>query len=65
MAFTVAHARVLVTGGASGMGRIYAERAVAEHAESVTLWDIDALALDATASALSGSGTVISWPNRP
>ncbi|MBG6239273.1 short-subunit dehydrogenase [Mycetocola sp. CAN_C7] len=59
MAFTVAHARVLVTGGASGMGRIYAERAVREQAESVTLWDIDALALDETASALSGFGTVI------
>ncbi|MET1051393.1 MAG: SDR family NAD(P)-dependent oxidoreductase [Mycetocola sp.] len=59
MAFTVAHARVLITGGASGMGRIYAERAVREHAESVTLWDIDALALDATASALSGFGTVV------
>ena len=59
MAFTVAHARVLVTGGASGMGRLYAQRAVQEEAESVTLWDIDPLALDATASALSGYGTVI------
>lgn len=59
MVFTVANARVLITGGASGMGRLYAQRAVAEQAESVTLWDIDALALDATASALSGYGTVI------
>ncbi|MET0934251.1 MAG: SDR family NAD(P)-dependent oxidoreductase [Mycetocola sp.] len=59
MVFTVANARVLVTGGASGMGRLYAQRAVAEQAASVTLWDIDALALDATASALSGHGTVI------
>ncbi|MET4638957.1 SDR family NAD(P)-dependent oxidoreductase [Mycetocola sp. 2940] len=59
MVFTVANARVLVTGAASGMGRLYAQRAVAEQAASVTLWDIDALGLDATASALSGHGTVI------
>jgi all-trans-retinol dehydrogenase (NAD+) len=59
MAFSVAHAQVLITGGASGMGRLYAERAVREEARSVTLWDIDALALDATASALSGYGTLI------
>ena len=59
MAFTVAHAKVLITGGASGMGRLYAERAIREEAESVTLWDIDPLALDATASALSGYGTIV------
>lgn len=59
MVFTVANARVLITGGASGMGRLYAQRAVTEQAASVTLWDIDALGLDATASALSGHGTVI------
>lgn len=59
MAFTVAHAKVLITGGASGMGKLYAERAVREEAASVTLWDIDPLALDTTASALSGYGTVI------
>ena len=59
MAFTVAHAKVLITGGASGMGKLYAERAVREEAASVTLWDIDPLALDATAGALSGYGTVI------
>lgn len=59
MAFSVAHAKVLITGGASGMGRLYAERAVREGADSVTLWDIDALALDETASVLSGYGTLI------
>lgn len=59
MTFSVAHAKVLITGGASGMGRLYAERAVREGAESVTLWDIDALALDETASVLSGYGTLI------
>jgi all-trans-retinol dehydrogenase (NAD+) len=41
------------------MGRLYAQRAVQEQAESVTLWDIDALALDATASAMSGFDTII------
>lgn len=41
------------------MGRLYAQRAVQEQAESVTLWDIDPLMLDATASALSGHGTII------
>ncbi|MCP2030276.1 short-subunit dehydrogenase [Okibacterium sp. HSC-33S16] len=59
MAFTVANARVLITGGASGMGRLYAERAVREGALSVTLWDIEPLTLDSTASTLSGYGTVI------
>ncbi|GGE84308.1 SDR family NAD(P)-dependent oxidoreductase [Mycetocola zhadangensis] len=59
MAFTVANARVLITGGASGMGRLYAERAIREQARSVTLWDIDPLALDTTASALSGYGTIV------
>ncbi|PWC08527.1 SDR family NAD(P)-dependent oxidoreductase [Mycetocola zhujimingii] len=59
MAFSVANARVLVTGGASGMGRLYAERAIREGAGSVTLWDIDALALDTTASELSGYGTLV------
>lgn len=59
MAFTVSNARVLITGGASGMGKLYAERAVAEQAASVTLWDINPLSLDHTASALSGRGTVV------
>ena len=36
-----------------GMGRLYAERAVAEGATSVILWDRDAAALSSTASVLA------------
>lgn len=45
MTRTVRGARVLITGAAGGMGRMYAQRAVAEHAASVTLWDRDAASL--------------------
>ena len=53
MSRTVSGAHVLITGAAMGMGRLYAERAVAEGAKSVILWDRDAAALASTASALS------------
>jgi all-trans-retinol dehydrogenase (NAD+) len=53
MTRTVAGARVLITGAAMGMGRLYAERAVAEGATAVILWDNDAAALAGTASDLS------------
>ena len=43
---------MLITGAAGGMGRMYAERAVAERAASVTLWDRDTAALARTADAL-------------
>lgn len=49
---TVAGARVLITGAARGMGRLYAERAVAEGAKAVILWDSDAAALTSAAVAL-------------
>ncbi|WP_025158168.1 SDR family NAD(P)-dependent oxidoreductase [Leifsonia aquatica] len=52
MARTVRGARVLITGAASGMGRLYAERAVREGARAVVLWDRDAAALDALTAAL-------------
>ncbi len=52
MTRTVQGAKVLITGAAGGMGRMYAERAVAEHAESVTLWDRDAASLARTADEL-------------
>ena len=39
MTRTVRGARVLITGAASGMGRLYAERAVREGARAVVLWD--------------------------
>jgi len=50
---------VLVTGAAMGMGKMYAERAVAENAKAVVLWDVDEAALKATASALEGRGTAV------
>jgi short-subunit dehydrogenase len=44
---------VLITGAASGMGRLYAERAVDEGARAVILWDKNAAALSDTAAQLS------------
>ncbi|HVX08435.1 SDR family oxidoreductase [Humibacter sp.] len=52
MARTVRGARILITGAASGMGRLYAERAVLEGAKSVVLWDVDREALDELAEVL-------------
>ena len=52
MTRTVQGASLLITGSAGGMGRMYAERAVAERAASVTLWDRDAAALARTADEL-------------
>ena len=42
----------MITGAAMGMGRVYAERAVAEGAETVILWDINKEALSDTTKAL-------------
>lgn len=50
---------VLVTGAAMGMGRLYAERAVAEHAAAVVLWDVDGEALAATRDELAVGGVTI------
>ena len=52
MTFTVTGSRFLITGAAMGMGRLYAERAVAEGAETVILWDINKEALTETTKAL-------------
>ncbi|MET1016826.1 SDR family oxidoreductase [Leifsonia flava] len=52
MTRTVRGASVLITGAAMGMGRLYAERAVAEGAASVVLWDRDAHALAQTVGDL-------------
>ncbi|TFB70914.1 SDR family NAD(P)-dependent oxidoreductase [Cryobacterium sp. Hz9] len=53
MSRTVAGARVLITGAARGMGRLYAERCVAEGAKTVILWDRDGAALAATTAILT------------
>lgn len=56
---SVAGKRVLVTGAAMGMGRLFAERAVQEDAFRVVLWDIDKTALDQTAEQLTKDGGTI------
>ncbi|TQL45056.1 short-subunit dehydrogenase [Homoserinimonas aerilata] len=50
---------VLVTGAAMGMGRMYAQRAVAEGAAAVVLWDIDEQGLAATQAELGASGVPV------
>jgi NAD(P)-dependent dehydrogenase (short-subunit alcohol dehydrogenase family) len=51
---------VLVTGAAMGMGRLFAERAIAEGASAVVLWDVDEDALDATLADLRGGPCEVS-----
>ncbi|GAB4075727.1 SDR family NAD(P)-dependent oxidoreductase [Nostocoides australiense] len=53
----VAGATVLITGAAMGMGRLFAERAIAEGADTVVLVDVNAGALEQTAAELSGGAT--------
>jgi short-subunit dehydrogenase len=53
---SVAGKTVLITGAAMGMGRLYAELAVAESAKAVVLWDVNEAALNDTANALRGRG---------
>jgi all-trans-retinol dehydrogenase (NAD+) len=50
---TVKGKTVLITGGAMGMGRLFAERAVAEAAAAVVLWDVDEDALNVTLDELA------------
>ncbi len=47
---------VVITGAAMGMGKLYAERAVAERARRVVLLDVNADALAATAAELTAAG---------
>ncbi|MEV2222365.1 SDR family oxidoreductase [Nocardia vinacea] len=56
---TVADKKVLVTGAAMGLGKLFAERAVCEGAAAVVLWDINESALKETAVELSGRGVAI------
>ena len=44
---------VVVTGAAMGMGRLFAERAIAEEAAAVVLWDVDEAALNRTLAELA------------
>ncbi|MFI5540242.1 SDR family NAD(P)-dependent oxidoreductase [Nocardia sp. NPDC051900] len=56
---TVAGKRVLVTGAAMGLGKLFAERAVREGAAAVVLWDINEAALKETAAELTGRGSAV------
>jgi NAD(P)-dependent dehydrogenase (short-subunit alcohol dehydrogenase family) len=53
---TVAGRKILITGAAMGMGKIYAQMAVREDAAAVVLWDINAAELERTAAELSAQG---------
>ena len=55
MTFTVAGSRILITGAAMGMGRLYAERAVAEGAALVLLWDLNKAQLAETVTELTST----------
>ncbi|KAA0021211.1 SDR family oxidoreductase [Antrihabitans cavernicola] len=52
----VAGKKVLVTGAAMGLGKLFATRAVAEGAADVVLWDINEQALKETAAELEKPG---------
>ncbi|MFM6973849.1 MAG: SDR family NAD(P)-dependent oxidoreductase [Agromyces sp.] len=52
---TVRGACVLITGAASGMGKLYAIRALSEGAAAVVLWDVNAEALAATEAELTAN----------
>ncbi|MBL6750797.1 MAG: SDR family NAD(P)-dependent oxidoreductase [Nevskia sp.] len=53
---TVAGKKVLITGAAMGMGKLYAQLAVREGAAAVVLWDINRAELDKTAAELLAQG---------
>ncbi len=55
MTFTIAGSRVLITGAAMGMGKLYAQRALADGAAVVILWDVNAAALFATEDELAAT----------
>ncbi len=57
---SVAGKNVLVTGAAMGMGRLFAERAVAEHARSVVLWDVNESALNETLATMETGSSAVS-----
>jgi short-subunit dehydrogenase len=48
---------VLITGGAMGMGRLFAERAIAEGASEVVLWDVNESALDDTLAEIDAGAS--------
>ena len=49
---------VLITGGASGIGKIMGRMALEKWAKSLIIWDVNQDALEATAAELSSHGRV-------
>lgn len=56
---SVAGLRVLITGAAMGLGKLFAEQAVRERAAAVVLWDINEAALKETATELAELGGTV------
>ncbi len=56
---SLSNATVLITGAAMGMGKMYANLAVQDHAAHVVLWDINAELLELAVAELSGKGSTI------
>ncbi|MHA7306644.1 SDR family oxidoreductase [Arthrobacter sp. TMN-49] len=56
---SLAGSTVLITGAAMGMGKMYAQLAVRDHAAHVVLWDINGQLLEEAAAELTGGGAVI------
>ncbi|SEE98705.1 Short-chain dehydrogenase [Arthrobacter alpinus] len=56
---SLSNATVLITGAAMGMGKMYAQLAVRDHAAHVVLWDVNAQALEEAAAELRGRGSEI------
>ncbi len=54
MSRTARNAVVVVTGAASGMGLLYAERAASEGAKAVVMWDVNGEALAESADRIRG-----------
>jgi len=52
----VAGKKVLITGAAMGMGKIYAQLAAREGAEAIILWDINQAELEKTSAELKAAG---------
>ena len=57
---SVAGKKVLVTGAAMGLGKLFALRAVQEGASEVVVWDVNEAALEQTVKELVGNGGTVS-----
>ncbi|TGK42728.1 SDR family NAD(P)-dependent oxidoreductase [Leptospira andrefontaineae] len=56
---TVKGKRILITGAAMGMGKIYAQRSIQENASALVLWDVNSKALLNSAKELRSTTTNI------